>query len=99
MSVNQEKIEKIEKIEFNHKEYNKKYYLANKNNKFECAICKGKYSTFTKAHHEKTKKHIKKIEENKEVKENNISFYDFKKMLISALLEFGYNEKKESAKE
>jgi hypothetical protein len=72
--------------EFDMKEYNKKYYLDNKEKKFTCADCGGKYGVFTKSHHEKTKKHIKKIAE----KENKkLTVDQFQKMLISTLLDLG----------
>lgn len=48
----------------NKKEYNKKYAELNKeknNEKFTCNICDGKYTYQNKAHHLKSKKHIRLV--------------------------------------
>ncbi len=41
------------------KEYNQKYYLQHKNDKYHCDICNKDYSAFNRDQHNKTTKHIK----------------------------------------
>ena len=41
------------------KEYNQKYYLNHKNDKFHCNACNKDYSIYIKSKHNKTPKHIK----------------------------------------
>jgi len=41
------------------KEYNQKYYLNHKNDKFHCNACNKDYSVYIKSKHIKTPKHIK----------------------------------------
>jgi hypothetical protein len=76
-----------EKKIFNQKEYNQQYYITNKHLKTICTLCGGKTSPFNKFQHEHTKKHLKKVEESKKIKQPTLE--DFTKLLISTSSELG----------
>lgn len=61
------------------------YYTKFKNNKISCPECNIEYNIYTKSNHNKSKRHLKNVEENKnkEIEEKNQNT----KLLISKLIE------------
>lgn len=56
-------------------ENNKKFMEKVKGIKYECEVCKGKYSYYAKSEHNKTKKHLKALENINKVSDKEIIIY------------------------
>lgn len=51
-----------------YKKYNSTYYEKHKSDEgFVCPVCNGKYRWFNRSHHNKSKKHLKKLDEIKNI--------------------------------
>jgi hypothetical protein len=67
------------------KEYNQKYYLDHKNDKYHCDICNKDYSAFNRDQHHKTMKHIKN-KSNQPIKSDNNHNIDKIQSIINNVL-------------